>query len=84
MAKVNQTLKPDNTIITDLKKRRSDTKAELLVIDDKIAAKYARLEEFLAQKAEGEAQIRADIAALKEKKAFLTSLDVEDTILIGE
>lgn len=88
MAKINKTLKPDNTIVVDLKKRHNDAKAELLVIDDKIFAKHQELEEFLATKADylaqEEAQIRADLQALKDKKLYLSTLVPEDTEIIGE
>lgn len=86
MAKGNKTLKPDNTIVVDLKKRHNDAKAELLVIDDKIAAKTVQLEEFLEAKANNqeESQIRAELAALKEKKVFLTALVPEDQQILGE
>jgi len=86
--KGNKTLKPDNTIVVDLKKRHNEAKAELLVIDDNIAAKYSELEAFLEAKANNqaqeEAQLRAELAALKEKKIFLTTLIPEDKQILGE
>lgn len=84
MAKINKTLKPDNTIVTDLKKRHNDAKAELLVIDDKIAAKTVELEELLVTQSEEQAEKRAELQALKDKKLYLSTLVPEDTEIIGE